>query len=480
MEPVSLPFANGFYMSSSLPISAQQCVNVFRHVPDEPALNQEALLGTPGIYQAATTGPSVADINRGSHLFKGNAYFVNGASLFRLNADETTTNLGTILGSGRVTMAANDTQLMILVPGGDGHIFTKDPDTLTKISDTDFTANGNPQYVVFLDGFFVCTTDANKFIVSAVNDGLNYNALDFGSAESSPDAIVVPMVYKNQLFIGGENTLEAFNNIGGADFPFQRTGLFLDEGIQAPLSAIDTENMVMFVGGGVNEGPAIWALQGNSTGKVSTKAIDSILQRLTALELSNVFSWSYGQSGHYFVGFVLPTTTLVFDSSSGKWHERQSRILQPSGAFDNLTCRITSVVSANGKLFVGDSQDGRIGVLDEDVYTEYESEILRTFSTQPFQNNMKPFSVPYLELTVESGVGNTDAPNPLVSLQQSRDGGKTYSDERSRSIGKLGEYNKRAIWRRNGRAARFDVFRFVMSDPVKCVFIQLTAQIEGV
>jgi hypothetical protein len=24
------------------------------------------------------------------------------------------------------------------------------------------------------------------------------------------------------------------------------------------------------------------------------------------------------------------------------------------------------------------------------------------------------------------------------------------------------------------------VFRFIMSDPVKCVFIQLTAQIEGV
>jgi len=34
-----------------------------------------------------------------------------------------------------------------------------------------------------------------------------------------------------------------------------------------------------------------------------------------------------------------------------------------------------------------------------------------------------------------------------------------------------------AIWRRNGRAARFEVFRFTMSDSVKPVIIQLTAEI---
>jgi hypothetical protein len=479
-EPVPLPFANGFYESNSLPISAQQCVNAFRHVPDEPALNQETLLGTPGISLVNTSGPSVVDFNRGSKVFNKAAYFVNGPALFRMNVDGSLDNLGTILGSGRVTMATNDDQLMILVPAGEGYIFTDGPDTLTIISDLDFRANGDPMYVVFLDGFFVCTTNANKFIVSAVNNGLDYNALDFGSAESSPDAVVTPFVYKNQLFIGGESSLEGFNNIGGSDFPFQRTGLFLDEGIKSPFSTIDTENSVMFVGGAENEGPAIWALEGNGTGKVSTKAIDSILQRLSSLELAEVFSWSYGQSGHYFVGFVLPDTTLVFDSSSGKWHERMSRVPQPNGIFENRTYRVASVVAANGVLYVGDSQDGRIGVLDEDVYTEYSEEIVRIFSTQPFQNNMKPFSIPYLELTVESGVGNVAAPDPKIRLQQSRDGGKTYGDERTRKIGKKGRYNQRCIWRRNGRSARFDVFRFIMSDPVKFVAIQLTAQIEGV
>ena len=46
-------------------------------------------------------------------------------------------------------------------------------------------------------------------------------------------------------------------------------------------------------------------------------------------------------------------------------------------------------------------------------------------------------------------------------------------------MGKVGEYDKRLIWRRNGRASRFELFKFTMSDPVKPVLIQLTAEIEA-
>ena len=206
MPTTPLPLANGFYLSDSLPVSAQQCVNWYPRLVEAPALNQEILVGTPGLWQAATTGPLGA--NRGSHRFEGRPYFVNGSKLYRLNADNTLTDLGTISGSGRVSMADNGLQLMILVPGGTGYIFTESPDTLVTISDVDFDANGDPQAVVFIDGYFCCTTDAKKFIVSALNDGTSWNALDFGSAESSPDGVVVPFVFNNQLFIGGERTIE--------------------------------------------------------------------------------------------------------------------------------------------------------------------------------------------------------------------------------------------------------------------------------
>ena len=57
--------------------------------------------------------------------------------------------------------------------------------------------------------------------------------------------------------------------------------------------------------------------------------------------------------------------------------------------------------------------------------------------------------------------------------------GKIWTSARYRKMGKVGEYDKRLIWRRNGRASRFELFKFTMSDPVKPVLIQLTAEIEA-
>jgi hypothetical protein len=137
---------------------------------------------------------------------------------------------------------------------------------------------------------------------------------------------------------------------------------------------------------------------------------------------------------------------------------------------------VNALVRAYNQLWVGDLVDGRIGRLSQEVYTEYGTEIRRSIVTQPFQNNMESFVLPELELTVESGVGNSDAMDPKVGLERSTDG-KIWSDARYRSIGKTGEYNRRVIWNRNGRASRFELFRFTMSEPVKTVFIQMTADI---
>jgi hypothetical protein len=475
----TLPITSGFYVADSLPVSAQQCRNWYPAVAEMGGMTSEVLYGTPGISSVVSASALPTFACRGAHAFESAPYFVLGGTLYRLESDETLTSCGSISGSGRVWIADNGTQMLILAPGGDGYIFTTGPDTLTTISDVDFTANGDPQAVVFIDGYFCLTTDEKKFIVSALNDGTTYSALDFGSAESSPDGVVAPFVYKNQLFIAGTETIEGFNNIGGAEFPFERSGLFFDQGVDAAFSLVSTPDMVLFVGSGANERPSIWGLAGNTAQRVSTQAIDAILERLTPAELSSVFAWQYAQSGHYFVGFNLPDTTLVYDITTGKWHERISRVTGVDDVIDDKRCRINAVVSAYGALYVGDSEDGRIGSLDIDTYQEYDENIYRTVSTMPFQNNQQPFTVPMLELTCESGVGNDLLRDPMIRLDVSRDGGQTFSDERSRSLGKKGEYQRRAIWRRLGRSERFDVYRFTLDEPVKPVVIQLTADIRG-
>jgi hypothetical protein len=472
MPVTQLPIANGFYVSDSLPVAAQECTNWYPNVVQGAGLSQETLFGTEGLTQLATSG-IIDNQNRGAHEMAGKPYFVNGDRLYRLEEDDTLTFIGDIEGTVRVSMADNGTQLMVLVPNGKGYIYNHVADTFAEITDSDFTANGSPQFVVFIDGYFLVTTDTKKFIVSSINDGLSYNALDFGTAESDPDDIVAPIVYKNQLFISGGQTFEAFQNIGGADFPFQRTGLFLQKGCFAPYSLVNAQDTFMWVGGGENESPAIWALNGNSTAKISTTAIDSILSDLSQAQVASIYSWAYANKGAYFIGFSLPATTLVYDTTSQRWHERKSVLDSALGAF-----RVSSVVKAYNKVLCGDIIDGRIGHLTDTVYTEYGENILRRVATQPFQNNMQSVFFPSLELTVESGVGNEDVVDPQITLERSKDG-KTWSDPIARSIGKIGDYTRRAIWRRNGRAARFEVFRFTLTDAVKPVIIQLTANIIG-
>lgn len=475
--PVQLPITNGFYISNSLPISAQECTNWYVVVEGAPALAQETLRGTPGIGQVETSG-AILQANRGAHTMAGVPYFVNGTKLYRMDQTQLVptevyglVDLGTVSGTARVSMADNGTQLMILVPGGNGYIYNHVTDVFSQITDLDFDANGNPQFVVFVDGYFVCSTDTKKFIVSAINDGLSWNALKYGTAESDPDNIVAPIVFKNQLFISGSQTFEAFQNIGGSDFPFQRTGLFLDKGVFSPYSLINTQDTFMWVGGGQNESPAIWSFAGNSTQKMSTVAIDFILKSLTDAQLANIYSWTYSQNGAYFVAFALPSSTLVYDHSSQRWHERKSYI-----EGEQVGYRVSGLTQAYNQIFCGDTIDGRIGKVNPDLYTEYGGPIIRTVATQPFQNNMQSIFVPSIELTVESGVGNSSVENPVISMDRSVNG-KTWSDARMRELGKIGEYNRRAIWRRNGRASRFEVFRFTLSDAVKPVIIQLTAEI---
>jgi hypothetical protein len=145
---------------------------------------------------------------------------------------------------------------------------------------------------------------------------------------------------------------------------------------------------------------------------------------LTTAELSAITSWSYGEDGHYFVGWNLPDTTIVYDFATQRWHERQSRINTGPNEYTITASRQRDLILGYGRIYCGDSEDNRVGRLSSEVYDEYGQEMQRQFTTQPFQNNLSPFFVPYLELHLESGVGGTT--QPRVTMEQSKDGGHNY------------------------------------------------------
>jgi hypothetical protein len=483
---ISIPLT-GEYQSSVLPASNQVNINCYVNIPQGQTVSDSNIYGTAGISRLLSSGV-IKQANRGSHVKSDKPYFVNGEKLYRIdfsidaNGNEvfTSVELGTIPGNERCSFADNGKQLMVLVPNGNGYIIDESAGAVfQQITDSDFTANGAPQLVTFIDSFFIVTTDTKKFIKSAANDGLNWNALDFGSAEADPDNIVSQIVSNNRLYIGGSETIEVFENAGLGGFPFQRVnGFIVPKGVFAKFSMVNVDDTFMWVGGGTKEGAAIWQLSGTKPQKISTKAIDQKIQQFSADEIQDAFAWSYSQNGHFFVGFSFPDVAYVYDLSSGQWHQRQSRVVDTNGVTQNIRWRVNSIESAYGRLLVADSQDGRIGELSEKTYTEYGQVISRIFTTITVFNEFDSFSLSDVELLMQSGVGNQEKENPEVFLSVSDDG-YTFGEKISSSVGKIGEYFLRQIWRRCGRFRRLLILKFEYSEPCKFAAVKLGVKIKS-
>lgn len=471
MTRISLPFAAGFYKDSSLPVSAQECVNFYINVPQTNALSSAQLVGVPGLKSLVSSGN---EANRGAHVMGGVPYFVNGGALYKLGEDSTLTNLGVVDGQSRVSMADNGEKLCIVAPGNTAYMYSTTTG-LVEITDPDL---GLIDAVRYKDGYYIFSdTSGESWRISELNDPTSLNPLDFGTAESDPDLIVSPHVNRNELYICGEKTIEPFQNIGGSGFPFLKiAGGVIPVGVHAKFSLVNVGAGFAFIGGGENERAGIYYFSGIAS-KISTHAIDNALQDYTKAEIAQSFAYSYSMDGEQFVCFTLPKTTFVYQLSASQLSGRHIWFERKSGTGANQTrSRINSLVKAYDKLLVGDTS-GTIGYLDSATFTEYGNAFSSIFSTQAFDADGIAFFVSEIEATCESGVGLSGESSPAIHMDYSDDGGKTWTSLGERSLGAIGEFSKRQIWRRLGRVPRFRVFRFRISDPVKRVVIKLEADI---
>lgn len=81
-----------------------------------------------------------------------------------------------------------------------------------------------------------------------------------------------------------------------------------------------------------------------------------------------------------------------------------------------------------------------------------------------------------LELQTGVGLSSGQGSDPMLMLRVSRNGGKTWGNEVWVSAGKIGQYTRRAIWRRVGRG-RDLVFEVSMSDPVLWAIVEATVDV---
>ena len=448
------------YQQSSLPFDAQRTVN-FWPVFDQQGKEVSALYGTPGLSLFASAGAQGQ--RQAFTSSNGRCFFVGGAVLYEVLANGTTVNRGTLLTSfGNVSMDENSTQLGIC----DGrNLYTMDYATNTFAQVTDPDLPSVVGFLTVIDDYFVVNEEGTgKFYISALGDGTSWDALDFATAESNPDELRCVKNALGQLWLFGRNTTEIWTNTGASDFPFRRiSGAIMQKGIVAPHSVQAVGNSVYWLGRDKRGDSVVYKADGFVPTVVSNEPISLLLK--SATDIDDIVSWTYQEQGHEF--YVLTDgglkTTLVYDLTTQQWHERSYN----NNGQEELHLG-QCVTFAFGKQLVGDRRNGNIYEMSLGLFDDNGDEIVSERIYTHISDMDKRTRYNALEISMETGVGNLtgDGQDPLISMQLSKDGARTWSNWFTASIGKIGEYLTKVTFRRLGIAEQM-TFKIRISAPVK-------------
>lgn len=446
----------------SIPFDAQKTYNYFA-VVDPKGREPEAFYGRPGLRTFAEMG--AGSIRGGFKAGNNRTFFVSGATLYELSFDGTYTVRGILKqSSGVVQIDENQTQMGVC-DGQTLYVFTYETNTFAEVTDTDFP--GASSFTAIDSYFIVSKPNSGEFYISNVTDGTAWDALDFASAESSPDGLVRVYSALGQLWLFGDKTTEIYSNTGAALFPFERIqNVRVEMGCLAPNSVVEIDNSVFWLGRDKNGQGMVFRAQGFTPKRISTDAVDYVIQKADRLE--EVRAWSFQQDGHIFVVFTGGglETSQVYDLTTQVWVDwtffnEYGRHEQHLGS-----CH----VAAFGKNLVGSRIDGKVYEMRMDTYTDDGEEICAQRVFTHISNENQPQRYRKLELLFENGVGNADAPDPKCMIEISGDLARTWSNVKERSLGKVGEYEKPIEVRRLGAYENL-TFRVTVTDPVKKVMI---------
>jgi hypothetical protein len=505
------PILGQAYVARSVNAADNRMVNLYPEAIPNEGQTAGWLQRAPGLRLLATIGSGPI---RGLWDFQPDsttAFVVSGNELYKINANYTTTLLGTVAGTGPVSMADNGTQLFIAA-NPQGYIYNNTTNVFSQITDPDFPGAVT---VAYLDGYFVFNEpNSQKVWVTSLLDGLSVDPLDFASAEGTPDLLTSLVVNNREVWLLGTNSIEIWYDAGTPDFPLARIqGASNEIGCAAPYSVAKADNSVFWLGSDTRGRGVVYRSNGYTGVRASNHSIEWQIQSYG--NISDAVAYTYQQDGHtfYVINFPSADKTWVYDITTQSWHERAGWL---NGAY--VRHRSSCQMSFNNEIIVGDYENGNIYAFDLNVNSDNGAvqKWLRSWRALPSgTNNLKRTAQHSLQLNCETGVGLELSPgyeseeittesgvslttengvllvtqsylatpgyDPQAMLRWSDDGGHTWSNEHWTKMGKIGAFGYRAFWRRLGMTLKLRdrVYEVSGTDPVKIAIMGAELIVDG-
>ena len=345
--------------------------------------------------------------------------------------------------------------------------------------------------------------------------------LSFSLKDGAPDDLVALIVDHREIYLMGEISSEVWTDVGAVPFPFQRIpGTSTQHGIAAPFSISRLGNSFAYVSRNNRGQSQIMQMQGYIPQRISTHAVENTLVNKY---VGDAISWTYQLEGHevFVVTFPSLELTWAFDATTQMWH----KWLYTTDKNEYQRHRGNCCAVFQGLVIVGDYENGKLYELDKTNYTDDGQNIRRLRRAPHLVTEFQRQYFDELQIQFQPGVGTTGISgaiqvdttntiylgdnytitasatltiepektyilatqqpvittttnNPQAMLRWSNDGGSTWSNEHWTSVGQLGKYTNRAIWRRLG-TARDRIFEVSVSDPVNFVIISANLKVQG-
>lgn len=426
---MAVPFVGPSYNLRSRTADLQRTIGMIP-MPLEPGneRTQWVFKDAPGLVEEFDLGAPY----RGGININGRIFVVAGDALLELYVDGTMINRGTLSTSiGNVGVVANTTQL-VASDGSKLYVYVLTLAGTFKAFDFPGQARIDylDQYIVFV------MRDTQKFGWTALGDATSIDALDFASAEASPDNLVGLIVDHRELLLGGRDSFEDWGNTMDSAIFARNQGVAIEEGLAAEFAIAKLDSSVYWLTSSSRGQGKVMKLTGYVPVSVSTAAIE---ERMAGIDLSgaSAFALESERSKLFFLNVPGLDTTLVFDALTNQWHE-WAELVQG----ERQPHRATHHLFAFNKHYVG-AADGKLYRLDPTVSNNAGDPLLRERITPVAATPTRDrLGYQVFDLTCERGTG------ARASLRYSIDGGARWSNWRTRTVGAPGVYGQRVRWKR--------------------------------
>jgi hypothetical protein len=410
-------------------------VNMYaEEVPLEHSLVLQSRLGLDNTGIVMGAGP-VTELFQIDGVLSNNLFGISGGTLYKGGV-----SIGAIAGTGVPRMDGYATQLFI----------TKGT-TLYKYDGAALTTVATP------GGFNVRSlcVGGDRLVVIDDTTGIIYwtdvldvtlPALNFATAENSPDNLKELLFLGDTLYLFGSETVEIWPISGDANAPYAPlVGRTFQVGIR------DTGCATKF------DGTYVWVTNEN---RVCIQTPENIISTLgledKIASSSSVSLWNFWMEGIEFIAVSLDTETHVFNNRAKTWSQFESY------GEDNFL----PICYVNGVF--GSRLDGNLLEFGAN-YSDFGDVLERRFRAGLSLTNESPRVD---NLVIRCNPGHTSYlagayADPTVEMRTSRDGGYEWTTWRPRTLGALGKYRAVVNYRALGMFS-FPGFlaEFRVTDPV--------------